>query len=242
MAETREGKSGEKPRSASGLLLGGLLLALVAILISGLLYTFVGLEEAQRLALHGWEQLQAAPPIAFFSVVLIASLLPIPVSVLYAAAGTLYGVTTTLLWIAATAMLANLIVYATCSSFLRPTLIRQIEKRGHTIPKLESRSDETLLITLVRITPGFPYFLQNWLLGLAGVEIIRFLGITLVIHMLYASGFVILGRSAFEGELGMVAIAIALLVVISAIARIVHKRAQASRNNTPRDSTGQHIT
>ena len=212
--------------------------SLLWILLSGnvavaagawLIYVAIGPDEALRLATLGWERLQSAPPIAFFSVVLIASFLPIPVSLLYAAAGTLYGVPVTLLWIAATTILANLIIYVICSSFLRPTLIDQIQKRGHTIPRLNSGSDETLLIAFVRITPGFPYFLQNWVLGLAGVGLIRLLAITLVFHMVMASGFVILGRSAFEGELGIVIFAIALLVVISIIARVAHGRVQATR-------------
>jgi uncharacterized membrane protein YdjX (TVP38/TMEM64 family) len=202
---------------------------------SWLVYDLVGPDEARRLATDGWERLQTAPPLAFFAVVFVSSFLPVPVSLLYAAAGTLYGITTTLIWIAPTAALANLLIHFICSSFLRPTLIRQVEKRGHAIPQLESQADQTLLITLVRITPGFPYFLQNWLLGLAGVELMRFLAITLVIHTFYASGFVILGRSAFEGELGMVVFAIALLVAVSIIARVVHGRIQATRANAQRN-------
>lgn len=194
-----------------------------------LLYFALGPDEVLRLTALGWELIQGATPLAFFSVVLVASLLPVPVSVIYAASGTLYGVTTALTWIAPTAVIANLIVYFICSSFLRPTLISQVEKRGHTIPQLNSTSDETLLIAFVRITPGFPYFLQNWVLGLAGVGLIRFLVITLVIHMAYAAGFVILGRSAFQGELGMVIFAIALLVAISIVARVAHGRIQATR-------------
>ncbi len=226
MPESKEEKPVGRPRSLLWILLAG------GIAVAGTVWMFyvaLGPGEAIRLATLGWERLQSAPPIVFFSVVLIASFLPVPVSLLYAAAGTLYGVTATLLWIAPTAMLANLIIHSVCSSFLRPTLLDQVEKRGHTIPQLNSASDETLLIALVRITPGFPYSLQNWVLGLAGVGLIRFLAITLVIHMMYASGFVILGRSAFEGELGMVIFAIALLVAVSIIAHVAHGRIQATR-------------
>lgn len=229
MPESKEEQPAGGSRSLLWTLLaGGFALAGAAWLI----YFVLGPDEALRLGNLGWERLQSAPPIAFFFVVLISSLLPVPVSLLYAAAGTLYGVTPALLWIAPTAMLANLLVHSICSSFLRPTLIEQVEKRGHTIPQLNSKSDETLLIALVRITPGFPYFLQNWVLGLAGVGLIRFLLITLLIHMMYASGFVILGRSAFEGELGMITLAFAFLFVVSVIARFAHGRMQATRAET----------
>jgi hypothetical protein len=42
--------------------------------------------------------------------------------------------------------------------------------------------------------------------------------------MIYAVGFVVLGRSAFEGDYGVAVIAIALIVVVSICARIAHKR------------------
>lgn len=230
MPETKEERPAAERRSLLWLLsAGGISLAGMIWLVFGVL----GLDETRSLTMLGWEWLQAAPPIIFFSVVLIGSLLPIPVSVLYAAAGTLYGVSSTLLWIALTSLLANTIIYFICSSFLRPTLIRQVEQRGHAIPRVGSDGDATLLITLIRITPGIPYFIQNWILGLSGVSLFRSLAITLIIHMMYAAGFVILGRSAFEGELGRVILAVAVLVALSVVARIVHQRIRNARPDAP---------
>lgn len=225
---TEERPAAGRPSLPWLLLAGGVLLAGTSWLIFGVL----GTDEIYRLTMLGWERLQEAPPIAYFSVVFIASLLPIPASVLYAGAGTLYGVPTTLLWIAFTAVLANTIIFFICSSFLRPTLIRLVEQRGHVVPTIDSDGDANLLIAFIRITPGIPYFLQNWIIGLSGVALVRSLAITLVIHMVYASGFVILGRSAFEGELGQVALAIALLVAISILARAAHGRIKAARADT----------
>ena len=93
---------------------------------------------------------------------------------------------------------------------------------------MTSSGDQTLFILLVRITPGIPYFLQNWTLGLAGVKRMPFIILTVAIQMVYAAGFVILGRSAFEGRAGLAIGAVALLVFASIFARIVHLRLKSS--------------
>jgi uncharacterized membrane protein YdjX (TVP38/TMEM64 family) len=171
-----------------------------------------------------WIQLQAAPPFVYFGVVSLLTLLPVPVSLFYIAAGPLYGVATSILWIIPATIVNNLIVHAVSTSFLRPRLVAFVEGRGYSIPKVNTKADQSLLIALIRVTPGIPYFLQNLVLGLADVDRWRFIAITLPIHVGYAAGFVILGRSAFEGQFGVAAVAVAVLVAASIAARIAYTR------------------
>jgi len=176
--------------------------------------------------LEGWGWLEQAPPVVFFATMAIALLFPTPASVFYVTAGSLYGIVPALLWIPPTLLLNNLIVHWASTSFLRPTVERLVERRGRALPSLETKADQRLFITLIRMTPGVPYFLQNLVLALAGVDRLPFLLISVSVQMIYATGFVVLGRSAFEGELGLAVFALALIAAAAVGARLVHKRLQ----------------
>lgn len=175
--------------------------------------------------LEGWvERLRDAPPVLFFGAFVVATLLPVPIGLFYLMAGAIYGVTPALLWTAGALVVSNLIIHTASRSFLRPTLEALVTRRGHTVPRFASGLDEALFITLVRITPGLPYFLQNLILAVARPDLMRFLVLSVAIQMIYVTGFVVLGRSALEGELGYAVAAIAGIVALTAGARIFASR------------------
>jgi len=202
---------------------------LVALALGGYAVFGLGFDGLRELASAIWIRLQTAPPFVYFAAVSLLTLLPVPISLFYVAAGPLYGVATSLLWIVPATIVNNLIVHAVSTSFLRPRLAVFVERRGYSIPRLETTSDQSLFIAFVRVTPGFPYFLQNLVLGLADVDRWRLVLITLPIHLAYATGFVVLGRSAFEGRFGMAAVALAVLVAASVGARIAYRRLRPAR-------------
>jgi uncharacterized membrane protein YdjX (TVP38/TMEM64 family) len=214
-------------RGGARLVLGvGLLITLGA----GLGWLLMSEPEAMRAALDRiWLRLQQAPAPIYFGVVSIAILLPLPASIFYIAAGPLYGVGPSIAWIPPVLIVNTLLVHALSATMVRPLITRVIARRGLVVPTLEGATDQNLAILLVRITPGVPYFLQSWLLGLAGVDRLRFVVITVPIQMVYASGFVVLGRSAFEGEIGVAIAALAVIVVAGIAARIAHRRLRALR-------------
>jgi len=207
-----------------------IVVGLFGILSVGALFFFVDLESARSGALNAWSQLKSAPAPIYFAIMTVALVAPIPASALYITAGSLYGIGPSLMWIAPALAFNALLVHWIAGSWLRPRLERLIAKRGLRIPRLRTRNDEMLFITLVRITPGVPYFVQNWVLALSDVALAPFVAISVGIQMLFAAGFVILGPSAFEGEAGLAIAAIALLVFVSIGARVVHKRFRATAN------------
>lgn len=204
----------------------GLAIGLVAL---AALVAMVDLDSARETLRVGWLRLQAAPAPLYFAILSILLMLPVPASVLYVTAGPLYGIGPSLLWLPPALAVNTLLVHAIASGVLRPRIEAWMRRRGRSIPRPRSASDETLLIVLVRVTPGIPYFVQSWTLGLAGVHRLRFLGLTLAIQMVYATGFVVLGRSAFEGDTGLALGALALIVVASLVARAVHARLRTAR-------------
>ena len=200
--------------------LGGLATCAVGLL----LLREIGTDAALEWVMAAWTRLQSAPPIVFFGAMALLTVFPVPLTPFYIVAGPLFGILPALLWIPPAIVLNNLISYTLTTSFLRPWLQKLVARRGQTIPTLESKRDQSLFIAMVRITPGVPYFLQSLLLGLAGVDRLRFLVISISVHMIYVVGFVVLGRSAFDGEYGAAVFAIALLVIASLGARFVHRR------------------
>jgi len=198
------------------------LLGLVALVL------LLDFESAQSRVEAAWSLLKSAPAPIYFGFMAVVLLAPVPASLLYVTAGPLYGIGLSLLGIAPALAINTLLVHMIAGGWLRPGLERLVAKRDLSIPRLETRSDQMLFITLVRITPGIPYFVQSWLIGLADVDRIPFIVITVAIQMLYATGFVVLGRSAFEGEIGLAIGAGVLLVFVSICARLVHNRFRAT--------------
>lgn len=216
-------ESGAKPNLRMLIVVLGVC-ALVVGVVGVALLRAIGIETALAWVMAMWERLQTAPPIVFFGAMALLTLFPIPLTPFYIAAGSLYGVVPSLLWIPPAILLNNLIAHAMTTSFLRPWLESIVTARGHAIPTLRTKRDQNLFIAMVRITPGIPYFLQSLVLGLAGTDRLRFLVISLPVHMVYVVGFVVLGRSAFDGDFGFAVGAVALLVFVSFCARIAHQR------------------
>ncbi|MFO0690930.1 MAG: hypothetical protein U0900_19695 [Myxococcota bacterium] len=180
-------------------------------------------------ALPAWaeaafESLRGIPPLLFFGGFVLATFVPFPVGLFYMAAGVAYGVGPALAWIAASLAASNLILHTAARRFLRPWVEPIVVRRGYRIPRFDSGLDEIFFITLIRLTPGIPYFLQNWILAVAQLDLVRFLVLSVAIQMIYVTGFVVLGRSALDGELGWALGGLAVLVAVSALARHLARR------------------
>ena len=176
-----------------------------------------------------WIGLQTMPPLVYFTTMALICILPVPISPFYVAAGPLFGFSTALLWIAPSIAANQLLAHHLTDGVLRPSFEALLSGRGYLIPKPRSKSEENLLTALIRVTPGVPYAIQNWILGLAGVERVRYLAISWPIQMLHATAWVLLGQSAFEGRMGVASLAIGLIIVFALIARWVGSRLRASR-------------
>lgn len=180
-------------------------------------------------ALPGWaqaalESVRGAPPMLFFGALVVATFLPFPIGLFYLAAGVAYGIGPALVWIAGSLVVSNLILHTAARTFLRPTLESIVARRGYSIPRFDSVLDEALFITLIRLTPGFPYFLQNVILAVARLDLMRFVVLSVAIQMIYVTGFVVLGRSALDGQLGWTVGGLALFVAVAAGGRMLAKR------------------
>lgn len=180
-------------------------------------------------------RLRGSPPFVFFGAFVVATLLPFPIALFYLASGAVYGIASSLAWFTGALMVSNVLVHAGSRSILRPVFASLAARRGHRIPDFDSPLDEALFITLVRLTPGIPYFLQNVILAAARLDAVRFVVLSVTIQMMYATGFVVLGRSAFDGSLVWLLVAVAFLVAVTAATRLLAKRRAGSARTERHD-------
>ena len=223
-----EAEQGGPPTSGArapyGPLRRAMFVAVALAVIALATVAMLGAEEARTLVEQAGAWLQRAPAPIFFAVMTLAIMAPVPATAFYVTAGPIYGVPQSLLWIALVLATNALLVHAIGSSVLRPRLEAMVAGRGLRTPRLARRSDQLMFLAVMRITPGIPYFIQSWAIVLAGVDRARFVLISVVVQMFYATGFVVLGRSAFEGRLGGVVFAVAFLVAAGIAARRLHRR------------------
>ncbi|HYD83513.1 MAG TPA: hypothetical protein VEA63_05660, partial [Opitutus sp.] len=83
--------------------------------------------------------------------------------------------------------------------------------------------DHTDLAIVVRVTPGIPFFVQNYLLGLAGVPLGKYLLVSCIISWSYTVGFVVFGDALLHGKGKMALLAVSLLVAAAVITHWLRK-------------------
>lgn len=176
-----------------------------------------------RLAIdEGIGLLRAAGPVAFFTGMAVLPALGCPMLAFYLTAGSAFsaqlglGVVITLSCLAAAVNMA--LTYWLAGQALRPWLEKFVRRTRFKIPALPA-GEHAELTLLLRITPGPPFFLQSYLLGLAGVRFSTYLGVSCAIVFPFAAGFVTFGDAILHGQARL---AVLGLSALAAIAIIVH--------------------
>ena len=120
---------------------------------------------------------------------------------------------------------------------VRPLAERLVIRAGYKIPQFEP-SEHLQVALLVRITPGPPYCVQSYLLGLGNVAFFTYMWVSWIIMMLYAVGIVVFGEAIIHGRSGTAAMGVCLLVAVGLVANLARRRlrrrpsALDSRNKT----------
>ncbi len=166
--------------------------------------------------------LRDAGPWAFFGAFAVLPAVGFPISVFYVTAGTAFTEKLgmgAVLTATGGALLVNLsLSYWLGRYLLRPWLEKIISRTKYRIPVVAA-AEHAEITVLLRVTPGPPYFLQSYLLGLANVSFGTYLWISWVISIAYATGFIVFGDAILHGR-GKVAF-LGLLVLI-AVSLAVH--------------------
>jgi uncharacterized membrane protein YdjX (TVP38/TMEM64 family) len=105
---------------------------------------------------------------------------------------------------------------------LRPWVERRVARAGYQIPQLEKKEHFEVTL-LLRITPGPPFFLQSYLLGLGQVAFVTYLWVSWVVAMAYAVGVVFFGQAIMEGKALLATTGVSLFIAAVIIVHLVRK-------------------
>lgn len=195
------------------------LFKLAAVALVGLVAVVL---VARGVDLRGWltrglEVVREAGPLAFFTAMALLPALGAPLSAFVLTAVPVFGPrlgTAPVVLLALAAITANIALgHALASRWLRPPLEWALARLGYRMPQVET-DDVTDLVVLIRVTPGIPFPVQNYLLGLAGAPFGRYLLISCLIAwpintaaMLFSDALLHgKGRLAFLAFLGLLAL------------------------------------
>ncbi|PAW80691.1 MAG: hypothetical protein B9S27_05635 [Opitutia bacterium Tous-C8FEB] len=210
------------PALVVAVVLGGALAAAALYFLGGARLV----DEARQAWATAFAAFGAAGPAAFFGAMAVLPLFGFPISPFSLAAGPLFGAslgTPVVLLCGITAIAANLTLsYWLARRALRPLLGRLVARLGYRLPAA-SGEDATGLIILVRVTPGPPFFVQNYLLGLADVPFGRYLGWSVLVQGAFGTGVMLFGDALAQGRGRIAFLAAGLLFGLVFATRMVRR-------------------
>ena len=151
-----------------------------------------------------------------------------PASVLLIAVGVAWGASAQTCLTALSALVLNLLWTRWLAAGPGKRVIRRLlGKHWDRIADLP-QTDILRLICILRITPGVPLFAQNYILGVLGAPLGRYLLISVPLTSLWVVGFVVTGGSVFRGSTGAAITGVSILVAASLLLRLIRQRLRAT--------------
>ena len=172
-----------------------------------------------------WESCNAylkEHPAALFWAIVFLPALPIPTSALLFTAGVVWGdrpVIACLLCLLAMALNLSW-TYWLAANPARGIVEKLMAAGSFQIPDLP-RGDHLKLILVMRLTPGFPFFLQNYVLGFMRAPYFLYLPVSLLCSGLIGTGIVLSGVGLGGGKLKAAILGISLIVVGGIITQVI---------------------
>ncbi|MGA3007313.1 MAG: VTT domain-containing protein [Opitutaceae bacterium] len=212
-------------------------LALSALALFAAVAGYFALRGANLRALfdRAMDLVRAAGPLAFFAAMAVLPAVGAPIMAFILMAGPAFepqlGRGGVLAACAASNLLSMSIGYWLARRWLRPWLEGFVARSGHPVPQVMP-ADQFEVTLILRITPGPPFFLQNFLLGLAKIPFPRYLAVSWTVVMMHTTGLVIFGGALINGKgkeavLG-ISLFVAALLAIHILRRHYAKRSRAN--------------
>ncbi len=174
-------------------------------------------------------QVRQLGPWPFFTLMTLLPAVGAPIAIFTLTAGPLFAPTLGLPLVLALTLLSlavNLALsYVLARWLLRPWAERLCTWLGFTIPEV-SKADHRALVFLVRVTPGTPYALQSYLLGMAKIPMATYFTISWVVASMYACAFIVFGDAVAHGKGKGVLFGVSLLVALTVGVKFIRNRMQ----------------
>lgn len=176
---------------------------------------------------EGLEVIRGAGAVVFFTAMALLPAVGVPASVFTLTAGPVFGPKLGMplvVVLSVAAMMFNIVMsYFLARRALRPLLEKIFSRLGYKVPEV-APEDMMDLSIVVRVTPGSPFPVQNYLLGMAGVPFGKYVLVAFIVQAIYTPAFVLFGDALLHGKGKMVMIAMSLLVVAAVATHWVRKR------------------
>lgn len=173
--------------------------------------------------------------LVLFPLIAILPLFGFPVSALMVPVGLTLAQAYGKVWALAYAMSAiavnDTLAYWLARGFLRGPILRYLHKKNIKVPVVP-KDQEVRVIALLRIAPGSPMFVQSYLLGLAKVNYVPYILLSVPLQAIHVGLFIFMGEAVFEGKVGAIVTGVFLFIALGIIFRMVHtkhKRTEAAR-------------
>jgi uncharacterized membrane protein YdjX (TVP38/TMEM64 family) len=211
------------PRPSRALLIKLIVLGGVLLLAAGLAAR--GLDLKAWIA-QGLDLIRGAGPLVFFTAMAFLPAAGMPFLVFVLPVVSLFGPrfgTPATVALGLLAMTVNIVfTYALARWALRPPLSRLVARLGYAVPEVAA-ADATDLIVILRVTPGIPFCVQHYLLGLGNVPFGKYLLVSCLITWPNAGAFMLFGDALLHGKGKVALIALGAVVAVAAILHLVRK-------------------
>lgn len=162
-------------------------------------------------------------PVPFFLAMSILPSLWAPVSPFLILAGALYDMPVALLG-SGLALSSNMAIsWLVAGKWFRPPFERLVHRFGYTVPNLTKETMITVA-ALMRITPGMPFPLQNYLLGLARMPFGWYMAVSVPLNLSIAFSIVWFGDALLKGNATMIFLALSVIIALSLAVRQLRAR------------------
>jgi len=166
---------------------------------------------------RGMAMIRGVGPVGFFAAMAVLPTAAVPMSLFTIPAGEAFGAQMGLGGVIAVALVAlalNLaLTYWMARYALRPALTGLLKRYGYSVPRVTP--DNALAVTLVlRLTPGPPYSVQGYVLGIAEVPFGLYMIASWLCQAPWAVGFIVLGQGLLKGNFMLAAKGAGLIVVV----------------------------
>ena len=176
---------------------------------------------------QGMTIVRSAGPWVFFFAMAVLPLFGAPLLAFTIPAGEAFAGQMTLGGVIAAALAAialNLaLTYWLAHRAVRPLLERLTERFGYTVPRVTPGNALTVAL-LVRLTPGPPFFLQSYLLGLAAIPFRLYMFVSWFCVLPWAVGAVVLGRGVLNGNFKMAVMGVGVIIATVAAVQLIRRK------------------
>ena len=202
------------------------LAVVAAAAIAGAVLVLRGLDVGEAIE-QGMALIRRAGPVAFFLGMALLPAVGAPLTLFTIPAGEAFAPQMTLGGVIAVTLVAvalNLaLTYWLAHRAFRPLLERWVTRYGYRVPRVSAGNALTVAL-LVRLTPGPPFFLQSYILGLAAVPFRLYMIVSWLAVLPWAVGAVVLGRGILNGNFKVAAIGLGVIVVAIVVVQAVRRK------------------